>query len=347
MKKKIAVVSGSTGQDGSYLCRFLLKKKYKVIALIRPNSKIWRHKYLNINNRVTYEKFDLTKPLLISKIIKKYKPDEFYNLAAYSYVNTSFLVPRQTLDYNATGVLNILNCIKDISPKTKFYQASSSEMFGNANKKKMNIKSGFNPKSPYASSKLFAHNLVSNYRDYHNIFSVSGILFNHESPLRENKFVTKKVVNALVKYKMNRTNYKKVSLGNIESQRDWGYANEFIEAMWLMLQQNNPTDHIVGTGKTISVKKFINLCLKNLLLNHELHWKGKGINEKLVNRSGQIIFDIDEGLYRPTEVNKISCDNSYTFKSLKWKPKIMVNDLSKIMLNEEAIIIKNKSLLKK
>ena len=266
MKKKVAVVTGASGQDGSYLCSLLLKKKYKVIAADRRSSRDsnWRHDFLSISDHkdLEYFSFDLSDTNSILKIFKTFKIDEFYNLAAQSFVGSSFDTPITTSDVTGIGVLRILDNIKHYQPKIKFYQASSSEMFGKTTNKSQNENTKFHPRSPYGVAKLFAHEMTKNYRESYNIFGCCGILFNHESPLRGKEFVTKKIISKL--YEIKKRNFGVLEVGNIYAKRDWGYAEDYVEAMWRMLQQKKPDDYVVSTNETVSVKDFINFSLKEL-----------------------------------------------------------------------------------
>lgn len=334
MKKKVALVTGSSGQDGSYLCKFLLNKNYKVIGADRRSSRNnnWRHNYLKIDNKIIIEDFDLTEPNSILLLFKKYKIDEFYNLAAQSFVHSSFNTPLSTTDVTGVGVLRILECIKNYSPKTKFYQASSSEMYGNSKSKKQDEKTEFNPRSPYAAAKVFGHNITKNYRESFKLFAVSGILFNHESPLRGNEFVTKKIVSQLVQIKKKKR--KILELGNLYSKRDWGYAKDYVEAMWLMMQKAEPRDYVICSEKSYSIKYFINLCLKELKFRFK--WKGKGINEKVIDLDNKkVILKINPKFFRPSEVNYLKGSYRKAKKELKWKPKTSLKQLVSIMINSE------------
>ena len=334
MKKKIALVTGSTGQDGSYLCEFLIKKNYKVLAADRRSARDtkWRHKFLNIENKVTYENFDLTDFNSILRIFKKYKINEVYNLAAQSFVKESFNSPISSSESTAIGPLRILEVIRETDKKIKFYQASSSEMFGKTNSPFQDENTSFYPQSPYAVSKLFAHEMTKNYRDAYKMFACSGILFNHESPIRGEEFVTKKIVRQLIEIKEKKINL--MELGNIYAKRDWGYAKDYVIAMWLMLQNKQPKDYVIATGKTYSVKDFINICCK--FLNLKIKWSGKGIKEKAINLSNKkTIIKINSNFYRPTEVNYLKGSPKKASKDLKWRPETGLNQLVKIMIQEE------------
>ncbi len=334
MKKKIALVTGSSGQDGSYLCEFLLKKKYKVIAADRRSARDtnWRHKKLKIYSKIIYEFFDLNDFNSILRIFKKYKINEVYNLAAQSFVKESFNSPISSCETTAIGPLRILEVIREVDKKIKFYQASSSEMYGKTIGKIQNENTKFDPQSPYAVSKLFAHEITKNYRDAYGLFACSGILFNHESPLRGEEFVTKKIVKQLVEISQNKR--KVLELGNIYARRDWGYAKDYVEAMWLMLQNNKPRDYVIATGKSYYVKDFVNMCCKNLKI--KIKWVGKNINERAIDlNKKRTIIKINPKFYRPTEVNYLKGSYKQALKDLKWKPKITLQGLIKKMIDFE------------
>jgi GDPmannose 4,6-dehydratase len=253
-------------------------------------------------------------------------------LASQSFVETSFNSPLNTANITGLGTLRILESIKSIDPKIKFYQASSSEMFGDILEDRQDEKTPLNPKSPYAISKVFGHYITKNYREAYNIFAVSGILFNHESPLRGEEYITRKIILGLVKILKN--DLKCLEIGNIYVKRDWGFAKEYVEAMWLMLQQKKPEDFVIATGKTYSIKEFINRAVR--ILNLKTKWVGKGLNEKLINiKNKKIIIKINPKFFRPSEVNIIRGDQSKAKKKLKWTPKTNLNDLIKIMIKDE------------
>lgn len=337
MKKKIALITGVSGQDGAYLANFLLNKNYTVIGTDRRNSRDngWRLKYFNIQDKIILEDLDICEITNIIRIFKEYKIDEVYNLAAQSFVQSSFINPVTTAEVTALGALNILEVIKTTNKSIKFYQASSSEMFGNPN----NISSGFlnektelNPQSPYAISKVFAHQITKNYRDAYNIFAVSGILFNHESPLRGENFITRKITKGFTRILLG--DDRPITIGNMYAKRDWGFAGDYVEAMWKMIQQKKPNDFVIATGKTYSIKQFINYCTE--VLNLKTKWSGKGLNEKLINLdNNKCLIQIDKKYFRPTEVNYLKGDYSRAKKILKWKPKKTLKSLVKLMLEEE------------
>jgi GDPmannose 4,6-dehydratase len=332
--KKIALITGGAGQDGSYLAQFLLKKKYKVVVADRRNSRSnnWRHEHLGIVNKLIYEDFDLADFDSIFRLFKKYKFDEVYNLASQSFVKYSFETPISTANVTGLGALRILEVIRILQINTRFYQASSSEMIGNTSSKIQNEKAFFNPRSPYAVAKVFAHHITKNYRDAYGIFACSGILFNHESPLRGEEFVTRKISKTLCQIKFNKKLV--LELGNLNSQRDWGFAGDYVEGMWKMLQQKNPRDYVLATGQTYSVKDFINISCKYLDL--KIQWIGKGNNETAIDvRNGKTIIKINPIFFRPTEVNFLKGDYSEARKRLKWRPKILFKDLVKLMIRED------------
>jgi len=333
MKKKIALITGVSGQDGSYLAELLLKKNYKVIGADRRSARsdMWRLKRLNIHNKITIEEMELSEVYEISRLLKKYKFDEIYNLAAQSFVKSSFSSPINTSNTTGLGVLRMLEAIREISPKTKFYQASSSEMFGDVLEKKQSETTPFNPRSPYAVSKLFGHFITKNYRESYNIFAVSGILFNHESPLRGEEFVTRKITKGLIKILQGDLKY--LELGNLYSKRDWGYAKEYVVAMWKMLQQKKPQDYVISTGEAYTIKQFINEAIK--ILKIKAKWTGKGLNEKLVDNKNKTIIKINKKYFRPAEVDLLIGNSTKAKKELKWIPQIKFKKLVKIMLEEE------------
>jgi len=327
---KVALIFGITGQDGSYLANFLLKKKYIVHGIKRKSSSINtdRIDYLYENKKIKnfYIHYgDLADSLSIQKVISKIRPDEIYNLAAQSHVAVSFELPEYTANVDALGALRILECIKflKLENKTKYYQAGSSEMFGKVIEFPQNEKTPFYPRSPYAVSKVFAHWITKNYREAYNIFACNGILFNHESPVRGETFVTRKITIGLSKIKLGLQ--KKLILGNLNAKRDWGHAKDYVEAQWLILQQKTPEDFVISTGKQYSVKQFINFASKKL--NMKIFWKGSGMNEKGYNNKGEIIIECNKKYFRPAEVDTLLGNPAKAKKYLKWKPKTSFEDL--------------------
>ena len=339
MKKKVALIFGITGQDGSYLAELLIKKNYIVHGVKRRSSSINTtridHIYQdphekNYNFRLHYG--DITDSTSVSNIIKKTKPDEIYNLAAQSHVAVSFEVPEYTANADALGSLRILEAIKFHKlNKTKFYQAGTSELYGKVQSIPQNEKTSFYPLSPYGVAKLYAHWITKNYREAYNIFACNGILFNHESPRRGETFVTKKIVSALCKIKLKKQN--KLFLGNLNAKRDWGHARDYCVAMWKILQQKKPNDFIIATGKQYSIKQFISLVLREL--NMKLRWTGKGVAEKAYDQNGKCIIKVDKRYFRPAEVESLLGNSKKAIKYLKWKPKYNLQLLVKEMVSNE------------
>ena len=340
MKKKIALIFGITGQDGAYLSELLLKKNYVVNGVIRRSSSFNTgridHLYQDPhekNRNFILHYGDVTDAISVSSLIKKIKPVEIYNLAAQSHVAVSFEVPEYTANADAIGALRILEAIKfhKFEKKTKFYQAGTSEMFGKVLEVPQNEKTPFYPRSPYGVSKVYAHWITVNYREAHNIFACNGILFNHESPIRGETFVTKKIVSALCKIKKKKQ--KKLFLGNLNAKRDWGHARDYVLAMWKMLQMKKPDDYVISTGKQYSIKEFANLVM--LELGIKFSWKGKGINAKCYDNNGNCIIECDKAYFRPLEVDTLLGDSSKARKILKWKPKTNIKELVKEMVKVE------------
>ena len=329
----MALITGISGQDGAYLAKFLLNKKYKVVGTTKSlnKKKLTGLIKLNILNKIKIDKMNIKYEKDIKKIFKKYKFDEVYNLAAQSSVSHSFKEPLETFSINAFGVLNILNEIKN-KKKIRFYQASSSEIFGNTGKIQQSENTKFNPQSPYANSKLIGHKMTKFFRNTYNLYAVSGIMFNHESSLRSNKFISKKIVNGLVK--VSRNKIKNIELGNIYVKRDWGYSKEYVEVMWKMLQQKKPSDYVIATGKSYTVKEFVNETAKSLKLHTK--WTGKGENEKLIDKNNnKLIIKINKKLYRSSDVYNTRGNISKAMKNLKWKPKTTFSKLIKILVKDE------------
>ncbi len=334
--KKIALIFGITGQDGAYLAKFLLKKNYIVHGVKRRSSSLNTYRvddiYSDPHKKTNFYMHygDLVDSLSVLKIIQKTKPSEIYNLGAQSHVAVSFQVPEYTANVDAIGTLRILDAIMtlELSPKVKFYQAGTSEMFGAA-KPPQNEKTNFYPRSPYGAAKLYAHWITVNYREAYNIYACNGILFNHESPIRGETFVTKKIVTALCQ--IAQTGSGHLYLGNLYAKRDWGHAKDYVVAMWKMLQQKKPKDYVISSGKQYTVKYFINLVSKELGI--KILWKGKGMSEKgyLNNKA---IISIDKKYFRPTEVDSLLGDSRKARKELKWKPYYNIYSLVKEMVSE-------------
>ena len=339
-KNKVALIFGVTGQDGSYLSEFLLKKNYIVNGVIRRSSSINTFRVDHIyqdphekNYKFRLHYGDITDSSSVSSIIKKTKPNEIYNLAAQSHVAVSFEVPEYTANADALGTLRILEAIKfhKLEKKTKFYQAGTSEMYGKVQKIPQNEKTNFYPQSPYGVAKLYAHWITKNYREAYKIFACNGILFNHESPRRGETFVTKKIISALCKIKEGKQ--KKLFLGNLNAKRDWGHARDYCLAMWKILQQKKPDDYVIATGKQYSIKQFINITAKKIGL--KIFWKGRALNEKAYNEKGIPIIECDKNYFRPLDVNTLLGDAKKARKILKWKPRENLNSLIDEMIKFE------------
>tara|TARA_B100000700_G_C15014527_1_gene842651 strand:+ start:609 stop:1652 length:1044 start_codon:yes stop_codon:yes gene_type:complete len=338
MKKKVALIFGVTGQDGSYLASFLIKKGYLVHGVKRRSSSLNTSRVDHIyqdpftKNRNFFLHYgDVTDAISVSSLIKKIKPSEIYNLAAQSHVSVSFEVPEYTANADAIGALRILEAIKfhGFEKITKFYQAGTSEMYGKVKETPQSEKTPFYPRSPYGVAKVYAHWITVNYREAYSIFACNGILFNHESPVRGETFVTRKVVIGLCKIKLKKQ--KTLYLGNLNAKRDWGHARDYVEAMWKMMQKKTPSDYVISTGKQYTVKQFVNLVLKELKIN--FRWKGKGINEKCFDDKGNCIVACDKEYFRPLEVDTLLGDSRKAKKDLKWKPKTSIKKLVSEMVN--------------
>tara|TARA_B100001778_G_scaffold330358_1_gene332702 strand:+ start:814 stop:1851 length:1038 start_codon:yes stop_codon:yes gene_type:complete len=340
MKKKIALIFGITGQDGAYLSKLLLKKKYTVHGVIRRSSSFNTSRLDDIyqDPSVKKRKFilhygDLVDSSSVSSLITEILPDEIYNLAAQSHVAVSYLVPEYTSNVDGLGTLRILDAIKSLfkKKKIKFYQAGTSEMFGGTQKGSQNENTQFDPQSPYAASKVYAHSVTKIYRRAYRIFACNGILFNHESPLRGETFVTKKIVKGLTRIKLGKQ--KKLYLGNLYSKRDWGHARDYVEAMWKMLQQKKPGDFVISTNKQYTIKNFVNIVGKKLKMR--IKWKGKGTNEKGYDQKNNCIIQIEKRYLRPLEVHNLKGNFAKAKKVLKWKPKTNINQLVEEMIRYE------------
>ncbi len=342
--KKIALIFGVTGQDGAYLSKFLLKKGYLVHGVKRRSSSINTYRIDDVysdplvkKNNFFLHYGDITDSISVFNLIKKIKPHEVYNLAAQSHVAVSFEIPEYTTNADALGTLRILEAIVKTDRKIKFYQAGSSEMFGKVVETPQTEKTPFYPRSPYGVAKLFSHWITINYREAYKIFACNGILFNHESPLRGETFVTKKVVKALCKMKLKKQ--KKLFIGNLYAKRDWGHASDYVQAMWKILQHNKADDFVVCTGKQYTIKQFINMVLKQLKIS--VIWKGKGIKEKAFDKNNNCIIECSKKYFRPAEVDTLKGDHSKARRQLKWKPKYDINSLIKDMISYELNILKN------
>ena len=337
---KKALVTGITGQDGAYLSKLLLEKGYEVYGAFRRTSDLnmGRMKFLGIDNDIQFVPFELLEFTNIHRTLETIRPDEVYNLGAQSFVALSFEQPVFTADVTGLGVLRLLEAIRAVNPQIRFYQASSSEMFGKVRETPQNENTPFYPRSPYAAAKLFAHCMTINYRESYGMFACSGILFNHESPLRGLEFVTRKITHAVARIKLGLQ--EKLSLGNLDSRRDWGYAAEYVEAMWLMLQQSEPDDYVVATGETHSVREFVEEAFREAGI--ELEWTGHGIHEKGVDRAaGKPIVEINPRFFRPAEVDVLIGDYSRAKAKLGWEPKTTFNELLRVMVQHDISIAKD------
>jgi len=338
MKKKVALIFGVTGQDGSYLSEFLIKKGYFVHGVKRRSSSfntgridhIYQDPFEKKRNFFLHYG-DVTDAISVSSLIKKIKPNEIYNLAAQSHVSVSFEVPEYTANADAIGTLRILEAIKfhGYEKITRFYQAGTSEMFGKVREVPQTEKTPFYPRSPYGVAKVYAHWITVNYREAYNIFACNGILFNHESPVRGETFVTRKIVLGLCKIKLKKQ--KTLYLGNLKAKRDWGHARDYVEAMWKMMQKKTPSDYVISTGKQYTVKQFVSLVLKELSIKHK--WKGKGIHEKCYDNKNNCIVACDKEYFRPLEVDTLLGNSKKARLELKWKPKTSIKTLVKEMVN--------------
>ncbi len=338
MKK--ALITGITGQDGSYLTEFLLNKGYEVHGIVRRSSSFntKRIDYLfencQIGNKTLFlHHGDLTDSSNLNRLIEKIQPDEIYNLGAQSHVQVSFEVPEYTAETDALGTLRILDAIKDTGLKCRFYQASTSELFGGLEgTAPQNESTPFYPRSPYAAAKLYAYWVTVNYREAYGIFACNGILFNHESPRRGETFVTRKITRAVAN--IIKGTQDKVSLGNLDAKRDWGFAGDYVEGMWRMLQQDRPDDYVLATGETHTVREFAELAFREVGI--ELHWEGAGVNEKGINRSnGKTLVDINSRYFRPTEVELLLGDPTKAREKLHWQPKVSFEELVSMMVKSD------------
>lgn len=337
MSKKVALITGITGQDGSYLAEFLLEKNYEVHGLVRRVSitNLGRIKHLVDKNLITLHDGDLSDSSGLINLVNELQPDEIYNLAAQSHVGTSFDAPEYTGDVDAIGVLRILESIHilKLEKKTKFYQASTSELYGKVEEVPQNEETPFHPFSPYAVAKQYGFWMCREYRDAYNIFAANGILFNHESPRRGENFVTRKITIAAGRIKVGLQDC--LELGNLDSLRDWGYAKDYVECMWLILQQDEPDDYVIATGVQHTVREFCTLAFHYVGI--ELEWKGEGINEKGYDKAtGKVVVKVNEKFYRPTDVVNLLGDPTKAKTKLNWNPqKTSYEELCKLMAEED------------
>ena len=332
---KTAMISGITGQDGGYLAKFLLNKGYKVVGLYRRGatdtfSKLKEHGILDEIELIDFELLEFSN---ICRLLKNYQPDEFYNLAAQSFVAVSWAEPIYTAQADGMGTLYILEAIREFSPKTKFYQASTSEMFGKVQAIPQNEYTPFYPRSPYGCAKLMAHTMVTNYRESFGVFACSGILFNHESPMRGKEFVTRKITDHFAQLALGLTD-KPLELGNLDAKRDWGFAGDYVEGMWLMLQQEKPDTYVLSTGETHPIRDFATLSGK--YAGFDIEWQGEGVNEVGIDKkTGKTVVKVNPKFFRPAEVDLLLGDPSKAHKVLGWERKVSYEGLCKMMVEKD------------
>ena len=342
MSKK-ALISGITGQDGSYLAEILLKKGYEVHGIIRRSSSFntGRIEHLMMDKKIMNKSFflyhgDITDTSNLNRLLEKIKPDEIYNLAAQSHVKVSFEVPEYTAEVDAIGTLRFLDAIRETGIKTKFYQASTSELYGKVQEVPQKESTPFYPRSPYGVAKIYGYWIVVNYREAYNLYACNGILFNHESPRRGETFVTRKITRAVAAIKKGKQ--ESLTLGNLDSKRDWGFAPEYCEGMWMMMQQKTPEDYVLATGETHTVKEFVDLSFKSVGI--ELEWEGKEEKEKGKDKkTGKVLISVDPTYYRPTEVDLLIGDATKAKKNLGWEPKVKFEQLVEIMVKADLEIM--------
>ena len=336
---KTALITGITGQDGSYLAELLLEKGYTVHGIIRRSSSFNTgridHLYNDpaiYNERLFLHYGDLTDSSNLNRLLEKVDPDEVYNLAAQSHVKVSFEVPEYTAEVDAVGTLRFLDAIKETGVKTRFYQASTSELYGKVREIPQSETTPFYPRSPYAVAKIYGFWIVVNYREAYNLYACNGILFNHESPRRGETFVTRKITRAAARIKEGLQ--EKLTLGNMDAKRDWGYAPEYVDAMWRMLQQDKPDDFVVATGETHTVREFTEIAFHELGIN--LRWQGKEENEQGIDdESGKVLVEVSPRYYRPTEVDILIGDPGKAKELLGWQPEVKFEELVKIMVEAD------------
>lgn len=349
---KRALITGITGQDGSYLAEFLLDKGYEVHGMIRRaslfNTKRIDHLFENsdIGNRTLFlHHGDLTDSSNINRLVEKIQPEEIYNLGAQSHVQVSFEVPEYTAETDGIGTLRMLDAIKESKLNCKFYQASTSELFGGMpDTAPQSEKTPFYPRSPYAAAKLYAYWITVNYREAYNLYACNGILFNHESPRRGETFVTRKITRAVANILVGKQD--KLSLGNLDAKRDWGFAGDYVEGMWMMLQQEKPADYVLATGETHTVKEFAELAFQEVAI--EIEWKGQGVDEKGIDKkTGKLLIDVNPRYFRPTEVELLLGDPSKMENELGWKRKVDFKELIRMMIESDLMAIGGQSFANK
>ena len=338
--KKVALLTGITGMDGSHLAELLLEKGYEVHGIIRRCSTFNTDRIDHIFDKIQLHYGDLTDPLVISNLVSSIQPDEVYNLGAQSHVKVSFEIPYYTAQVDGLGTLAILEAVKNHCPKARIYQASTSELYGgmgyNMPTTGYTEESPMHPRSPYGCAKMYGLWITKNYRESYGMHISNGILFNHEGERRGETFVTRKITIALGKIKRalnNKTDFETLKLGNLYSKRDWGYAKDYVYGMWLMTQQDTPDDYVLATNETYSIKDFVNQAVLECEIN--IDWIGEGVNEKAVTKDGKVIIEIDERYYRPAEVDVLLGDYTKAKEKLGWEPKVKFKELVKIMMNND------------
>jgi GDPmannose 4,6-dehydratase len=340
---KTALITGITGQDGSYLAEFLLGKGYRVVGIVRRASTFNRgrieHLYPLYKDKDQLELIygDLCDSSSLQKAIERCNPDEIYNLAAQSHVQVSFEVPEYTADADAVGVIRLLDALRETKPDARFYQASTSELYGKVVETPQTETTPFYPRSPYGVAKLYAFWIVKNYREAYHMFACNGILFNHESPRRGENFVTRKITISVAKIKCG--SQKSLRLGNLNAKRDWGFAGDYVEAMWRMLQQDKAEDYVIATGTTTTVRDFTDLAFRELGI--ELKWEGEGVNEKGVcKKTGKTLVEVDPKFFRPAEVDLLLGNPAKAKRELGWSPKTSLRELAAMMVKSDYELAK-------
>jgi GDPmannose 4,6-dehydratase len=340
LPRKKALITGITGQDGSYLAELLLEKGYEVWGIIRRSSSfntgridhLYQDPHENdVRLRLIYG--DLGDASSINQVLKKVRPDEIYNLAAQSHVKVSFDIPEYTGDITGLGAVRILEAMRELGLEAKFYQASSSELYGKVVETPQTEETPFHPRSPYAAAKAYAFYITKNYRESYGTFAVNGILFNHESPRRGETFVTRKVTRAAARIKLGLQN--RLYLGNLDAKRDWGFAGDYVEAMWLMLQAEKPDDYVIATGETHSVREFCEITFAHIGL--PIKWQGKGVQEQGLGADGRVLIEVDPNYFRPAEVDLLLGDAAKARRELNWQPQVGFEQLAKMMVDADLV----------
>ncbi len=333
---KRALITGITGQDGSYLAELLLEKGYEVYGIMRRKSVVDYGNVEHIKDKIHFIYADMTDPISLINAMKISKVDEIYNLAAQSFVGTSWEQPLATADIDALGVTNILEAIRLVKPEARFYQASTSEMFGLVQEMPQSEKTPFYPRSPYGVAKLYGHWITKNYRESYNLYACSGILFNHESERRGKEFVTRKITNAAARIKQRVQEY--LELGNLDSKRDWGHSKDYVRAMWLMLQQETPDDYVIATNETRTVREFVETAFSHIGI--AIEWKGTGVDEIGIDKAtGKTIIKINPQYFRPAEVDVLLGNPAKAEKNLNWKREISFTELVKRMVDHDMELV--------